>query len=635
MPERENSTDTKNNLYFLIILAVVAFAVFANSISGEFVYDDNRQITQNPLIQNASLYGKAMTSDVWAFKGDGTIAGSNYYRPTFTAWLILNFQLFGLSSFGWHLTNILLHVGVCLLAFLLLRRWNSDEKIAFAISLIFAVHPVHTESVAWISGSPDLLLGLCLLASMWFAENISDRYAEPTAEAASKESALGKYSDLIFALVFYAFALGSKEVAILCFPLFYLIFVKSSDKQTAVKLTIPFLVVAVLYFALRWFALGALALPTDEIITFGSMILTIPSMFVFYLKQMIFPLWVGANHSLRPIMEFSLFGFGLPLLVSLAAIILFWLLAGKSFVQKIGFAIFVLTLLPAMNASAFTFEQIVHDRYLYLPLLGFLMMIFPYLAELFERIFKGRAKFVLPIFVIILAVPLAFKTFTYNRVWTSELALWSHAVTIDEKSAFNWSQLGVVLSEQGKTEEAINAYNNSIDIRPTALALMGLARNFTVQKKYDEAVWNLKTVVEMPNEKVNAYTLFQAYESLAIALTAQNNYANAEKYLLEARKRLPIYFAALTEKIAVILYQQNRKNEALKELEDARNRAKTEFLPASKTVLLRLGMLYAEIGRKDDAKNVLQEYLKLTASLQDKISLGDRKQALELLKSLN
>jgi tetratricopeptide (TPR) repeat protein len=378
-----------------------------------------------------------------------------------------------------------------------------------------------------------------------------------------------------------------------------------------------------------------LVLPTDEIITFGSMILTIPAMFVFYLKQMIFPLRVGANHSLRPVTEFSLLGFVLPLIISLAAIILFWLLAGKSFVQKIGFAIFILTLLPAMNASAFTFEQIVHDRYLYLPLLGFLMMIFPYFADLFERIFKEKAKFVLSIFVIILAVPLAFKTFIYNRVWTSELALWSHAVTIDEKSAFNWSQLGVVLSEQGKTEEAINAYNNSIDIRPTALALMGLARNFTVQKKYDEAVWNLKTVVEMPNEKVNAYTLFQAYESLAIALTAQNDYANAEKYLLDARKRLPIYFAALTEKISVILYQQNRKNEALKELEDVRNRAKTEFLPASKTVLLRLGMLYAEIGRKDDAKNVLQEYLKLTAPLQDKISLGDRKQALELLKSLN
>ena len=115
MSERETSNTNKNKLFFLIILAVIAFGVFANTLNGEFIYDDKRQIAQNPLIQNASLFGKAVSSDVWAFKGDGTIAGSNYYRPTFVLWLIFNFQLFGLSAFGWHFTNILLHIGVCLL----------------------------------------------------------------------------------------------------------------------------------------------------------------------------------------------------------------------------------------------------------------------------------------------------------------------------------------------------------------------------------------------------------------------------------------------------------------------------------------------------------------------------------------
>lgn len=631
MSERETSNTNKNKLFFLIILAVIAFGVFANTLNGEFIYDDKRQIAQNPLIQNASLFGKAVSSDVWAFKGDGTIAGSNYYRPTFVLWLIFNFQLFGLSAFGWHFTNILLHIGVCLLSFLLLRRWNLDEKSAFAISLIFAVHPVHTESVAWISGSPDLLFGFFLLASLWFAENIS-RFV---LNIADKKSKFGNYSDLIFALVFYAFALGSKEVAILCFPLFYLIFAKSTDKKTAIKLIIPFFILAVLYFAARWFALGTFALPTEDGTSFGATILTIPAMFVFYLKQTIFPVWLGANHPLRSISEISLLGFVLPLVISLSAICLFWLLAARSFVQKIGLTIFILTLLPAMNATAFSFEQIVHERYLYLPLLGFLMMIFPYLAELFEKIFKEKAQFTVLIFALVLAVPLAAKTIIYNRVWTSELALWSHAVTIDEKSAFNWSQLGAILSEEGKVEEAIIAYTNSIDVRPTSLAFMGIARNFTVRKQYDEAVWNLKTVVEMPPAKVNAYTLFQAYEALAIALTAQNNLSEAEKQLREARKRLPIYNAALTEKLAVVLYQQNRKNEALKELENVKNQAKVEFLPASKAVLLRLGMLYAELGRKNEAKAVLQEHLKITAPLQDKITLGDRKQTIELLKSLN
>lgn len=632
MSEKEILSKNKNKLVFLLILAVIAFAVFANTLSGDFVYDDKRQIVQNPLIQNSALYGKALTSDVWAFKGDGTMAGSNYYRPTFTTWLILNFQMFGLNVFGWHFTSILLHVAVCLLGFLILRRWNLDEKIAFAISLIFAVHPVHTESIAWISGSPDLLFGLFLLGSFWFAENIS---RSNWVQITDKKIEFKDYKNLILGLIFYAFALGSKEVAILCFPLFYLIFARFADKKTVVKLTIPFLTVAFLYFLLRRFTLGAFSLPVEDSPNFFQTVLTIPAMFVFYLKQMLFPLWLGVNHPLRPVSEITLLEFVLPLVISSAALILFWLLAKKSFIQKFGLALFILSLLPAMNAVSLPSEQIVHDRYLYLPLLGFLMLIFPYISETFAKVFKDKSEFALLIFAAILAFPLALQTFIYNRVWTNELALWSHAVKIDKNSAFNWSQLGVILSEEGKTAEAINAYENSIDVRPTALALMGLARNFTANRQYDEAVWNLKTVIEMPPEKINAYTLFQAYEALSIALTAQSKFAETEKYLIEARKRLPIYYAALTEKLAVVLYQQNRKNEALQELENSRTQARTEFLPTSKAIFLRLGMLYAELGRKDEAKLSLQEYLKLTAAMQDKLTISDRRQADALLKKLN
>src|SRR5262249_47741237 len=154
-------------LKWIILIAVVCVVVFANSLSGEFVYDDLRQIVRNPLIQDNSLIGQALTSDVWAFKGDGSIAASNYWRPTFIAWLILNFRLFGTAPLGWHVTNLLLHTVVCILAFLLMRRWNFSEFLAFAITLIFAVHPVHVESVAWVSGSPDLLFAAAFLGSLW------------------------------------------------------------------------------------------------------------------------------------------------------------------------------------------------------------------------------------------------------------------------------------------------------------------------------------------------------------------------------------------------------------------------------------------------------------------------------------
>ena len=75
--------DKKSDSLHYALIAIIAFCVFANTFGHGFVYDDNRQILMNPLIQRSELYGKALTSDVWAFKGGGELAASNFFRPTF------------------------------------------------------------------------------------------------------------------------------------------------------------------------------------------------------------------------------------------------------------------------------------------------------------------------------------------------------------------------------------------------------------------------------------------------------------------------------------------------------------------------------------------------------------------------
>src|SRR5262245_729726 len=140
----------RSDLVLYAVIGIVAFCVFANTLGHGFVYDDNRQIVMNPMIQRSELYGQALTSDVWAFKGGGTLAASNYFRPTFVAWMIVNWSLFDGSPGGWHLTNVLLHVGVCLLLFAFLRRLGCEQFVAAAIAILFAVHPAHVENVAWI-----------------------------------------------------------------------------------------------------------------------------------------------------------------------------------------------------------------------------------------------------------------------------------------------------------------------------------------------------------------------------------------------------------------------------------------------------------------------------------------------------
>jgi tetratricopeptide (TPR) repeat protein len=152
--------------------------------------------------------------------------------------------------------------------------------------------------------------------------------------------------------------------------------------------------------------------------------------------------------------------------------------------------------------------------------------------------------------------------------------------------------------------------------------------------KTGDVVKDMETIIAADQRNIDLYTLYQAYEALAIAHQQNKSLDKAEAVLIEARRRLPIYAAALTEKLAIVLYQQNRKQDALRELESMRAQARIELLPASKAVFLRLGMLYAEMGRNDEAKANLREYLNLTATAHDKETPLNRQQAEQLLKQL-
>lgn len=621
----KNKKNWQKELRFLLPIILIGFLIFANTLNGDFVYLDKQQIVGNPLIQDTSLIGTALTSDVWAFKGDGTIAASNHWRPTFVGWMILNFQLFGLNPFGWHLLNILLHVGVCALAYLLLRRFGLSEILAFAITSVFALHPVHTESVAWISGSPDLLFSLFLLASLWFTCNFATK---------------GSRFDLALALVFYAFSLGAKEVAFLCFPLFWFVFERMNEdaidrirkKGNALAFTIPFAILALFYFLLRWLILGEISHSIEDSPDILSGILTIPTAFVFYLKQILFPIYLGINYDLRPVGEFGLLNFVLPLLISISVFCLLLFFAKRSFVQKIGLLLFVLPLIPALNLTAFPAEQIVHDRYLYLPLLGILMVIFPYLRDFFESLLKDKGNTILLILVILISIPLGLKTFFYNQVWANDPILWEYNVKIDETSSFNWAQHGFELAKIGKHTEAIEAFNRSLDVKPNSLAYLGKSRSNLALNRLEEAVFDLKTVTEMQNKEINPYTLYQTYNALATAYKNQKKYIEAIQTLLEARKRLPIYYAAITATLSEIYSLQGNKDLAIKVLEETKEKSKNELLPESKSVLIRLGMLYAEKGEMEKARESLQEYLKSTNSLRDEKTSENRKRAIEMIK---
>lgn len=601
----------REELKWVVPLVVVCFLVFANTLSGDFVYDDLRQILRNPLIQDNALIWKALTSDVWAFKGDGSLVASNYWRPTFTLFHIVNFRLFGSDPQGWHAANIALHTLVCSLAFGLLRRSGVKAAIAFTTVLIFAVHPVHVESVAWISGSPDLLFAAAFLGSLWFASSFSSN---------------GRRVFLIAALLLYAVALGAKEIGVLCLPLYYLVLSKESETRSDKRPLIAFGAIAAAYFVLRWIVLGALSRPPEDAVGFSSAILSVPSIFVFYLRQVFFPYWLGANYPLEPVSTIGAQEFLLPLAIAAVVLVAILFLAKRSRVGQFAAALFLLPLIPAMNATAFIPDQIVHDRYLYLPLLGIVLLVLIPVAKYVEDqnlVLAGIA----------VAAILSIQTVAYNRVWNNEFALWSWTAAIDD-SSFTSMQYGSTLAETGRNEEAIAAFTRSIEKRPSPRAHLARGRTLAVTGRPDEAERDLLSVVGLPDDRVEAYALYQAYEALGIVYSGQGDQAAAEKTFRDARNRLPIYGASLTVNLATVLYQSGRKDEALRELESAKQQARVELLPEAKTLFLRLGQLNAELGRSEEARAALREYLSLTASNQDRAIENDRLQAAKLLEKL-
>ena len=618
----------RSDLLWLLPALVLGSLVYANALRGDFVYDDQLQILRNTLIQDGSQYWQALTSDVWKGFGGGD---SNYWRPSFVIWLILSFRCFGFEVLGWHVASVLLHLVVITLAFAVLRRFAVSTPVAGAIVLIFAVHPVHCESVAWISGAPDLILGTALLGSLWFVNLLGEK-TTPLRWALS--------------IGLYLVALGAKEVAIL-YPLIVVAVLCRGDRDPGEKngswarilsIVWPFVAVGAIYLITRRLILGTSARFAEDAASLWETILTAPAVFAFYSRQMIVPFWIGPSYPLRAVTpeNIGVINFIIPLVVTIGAG--WWMIrmAKQSKIARIGLALFLIPLVPAMNIMAFGPENLVHDRYLYVPLLGFLILVVPAFTSLLQRIGGERiARQSLLVFLVamIVSVPLAAQTVRYNRAWTSNLALCEWGARSDPSSAENYQRYGAALLDAKRLEDAVAALNRSIEIAPTASTYIVRASAFIDQHRFAEAEHDLRAVISQ--KKVPGYALYRAYRDLAVCLENQGRANEAIDAIKQGRIRLPHYTAALTGKLLSILSRAGRKNEALSELNAVRAQARTETLPESRLLLCGLGLLNLELGHPEDARAAFVEFLSVTQAMQTPGIKQARAEAENALRNLD
>lgn len=147
-----------------LALFLASFVLYASSLANGFVYDDEYQILQNPFVINPHLWTKIFSGSVWSFQA--VAFPTNYYRPLhiFAHWVI--YRLAGPNPAAFHLFQVLVYAGTAVVVFQIARKLLRNEVAAFAGGLLWAVHPLHVEAVAWIAAVPDTGYGFFYLLGL-------------------------------------------------------------------------------------------------------------------------------------------------------------------------------------------------------------------------------------------------------------------------------------------------------------------------------------------------------------------------------------------------------------------------------------------------------------------------------------
>lgn len=614
-PPTEAVLDNKRAV-FLITLACLL--VYANSLGGDFVFDDAMQIVGNNSLHSWRNLLDAFTTDVWAFQratGAKNVPPP-YYRPFFTIYLTVGYQLFGLWQQGWHLLNLAIHTGASVLVYrLFLRLTGGNARLALVGGLFFALIPVHVESVSWISGVPDALAALFYIPSIIFYV----RWREGNDR-----------KHLIYALLMYFGALLCKETPIVL-PAILLVWELTLNRREnlsinlfpAFRQVLPFIIPAVIYLVMRVAVLGQLNWkhPLNAQFSTGQIYGTIPLTIVYYLKNILFPYSLSLIYPVNFVKNFSDLSFWIPLLI-LGAITAAAYFFRRQITALMWFAValFVFPLLPVMNLQVFHFEYLVQDRYLYLPSVGFVLII----AVLLEKLWSSEKKIYSQTALaaaILLGIFYAAGTIWQNRVWRSETDLWTRAIENKNERWASHYNLGLARLENKKYEEAIENFNSSL--------------KFASFDRQEDLIYNNRGAAQKGLGRINEARTdflkaleinprsFEAMGNLGTLFYEQGNYAEAEAQFNKALQINPLD-VALNYNLARTKAKLGQHKEALKIYE--------KILPAADRdaeLMYYAAISYAADGQKEKAAALLNDAARTARDETLKKQIADEMQKLK------
>jgi tetratricopeptide (TPR) repeat protein len=492
----ENSTENAGVMRWIArpgvaetLACALAFLAYVPTLGFEFVYDDKPQIVQNPAIHAWRYLPNYFTSHAWA-ELYPNVKG-NYYRPLFLLWFRLNHAVFGLDPKGWHLTTILCHVAATYMVFALVHRLAASPWIAFSAATLFALHPVHIESVAWVSGVTDPLMAVFLIGS--FLAYL--RFREGN-----------RRGWMALALSLFALGLLEKETAVVLGPLVFVYAWLYAEGRSgisrfvlALKHSLAFFSVTILYLALRAHVLRGLSHSVTPV-TWSIMALTEPSIVWLYFRHLLFPVGLSGLYGLPYVGHPACAAFVVPTALLLALILApAWVIPRLEDARLSLFACawMAFPILPVLWLRAYREGDIAHDRYLYVPSIGFVLLVSLFLAEPAKH-WRASPKTLQVAGLAGLALAYGIGTVTQQTYWASDLLFCQRAYKISPYDNLICNNLGTALMDAGNPGGAIALYSQVLAREPGFwLSVYNLGYTYYKIGKLQEAELYLRRAISI------------------------------------------------------------------------------------------------------------------------------------------
>lgn len=598
------------------LLALVTFAVYFPVRNFGFVdYDDSVYFFANPHV----LGGLTWSNIQWAF----TTGETGNWHPLTWLSLMFDVQLFGNSAAAAHLTNVLLHAANAILVFLLLRRLTGALGRSAVVALFFAVHPMHVESVAWISERKDVLSAFFgLLASFCYARAVSRDSSAPRIFSSS-----GYWLALLF------FVLGLMSKAMLVTLPFVLLLLDFWPLRRFGTLSIPQLLLEKVPF----FLLSGLSSVVTFIVQQKSgavsslawvpLQVRVENAFIsclHYVAGIFWPVNLATPypHTVQWPVWFIALATVLVMALCLLAVVL-----RKSFPFVFtGWFWFAGMLIPVIGLVQIGMSPMA-DRYVYLPLIGILLAVVWGTHELFARWQPPRNMVMCATTLLLLAC--AARAVNQMGVWKNDETLFGHDLAVTENNYIAAIQLATWYAKNGHTQEALECYDNAKRMSPDDLTVRWYSQNDRMQGalsyyfnslrlntndpvqlynfgnaaakigNWDEAIRDYRQALQMnPNEP-------DTLDNLGLAL-AHNRQLPEAAACFQAAIRLQPDSINAHNNLAAVLFAQGNFAGAAQE-----SSAALQLSPNDPRICGNLAGVYVRLGQTNLAVKYYQQVLRL------------------------